>query len=73
MFNIQKIFVYFVLKIFITSIIYLFLDYKNNNKNNNNQLLPWLKKKYGLNNYNLILSFIISLILTFILIYIKES
>lgn len=67
MFNIEKLLIYFVLTIFLTSIFYIFIDYKNN------LILPKIKKQIDENNYNLILSLIISVIITFILIYIKEK
>ena len=67
MFNIEKLLIYFVLTIFLTSIIYIFIDYKNNLK------LPKIIKQIDNNNYSLIISLIISVLITFILIYIKEK
>jgi heme/copper-type cytochrome/quinol oxidase subunit 2 len=67
MFNIEKLFIYFVLTIFLTAIIYIFFDYRNNLK------LPQIKKQLENNNYSLLLSLIISIIIVFILIYIKEK
>ena len=67
MFNIEKLLIYFVLTIFLTSIIYIFMDYKNNIE------LPKILKQIDNNNYNLLISLIISVLITFILIYIKEK
>lgn len=67
MFNIEKLLIYFVLTIFLTAIIYIFLDYKNTLK------LPKITKQLRNNNYNLFIALLISLIIIFFLIYIKEN
>lgn len=67
MFNIEKIIIYFVLVFLLTTLIYVFLDYKNK------LYFPENKHQLKNNNFILRLSFFISLFLTFILIYIKEK
>lgn len=67
MFNIEKLLIYFVLTIFLTAILYIFLDYKNTLK------LPKIQQQLKNNNYNLFIALLISLIIIFFLIYIKES